>query len=55
MTVRTRILDTTPGGECRVSSALRDLVVGSGLEFAPAGTHALKGGPSDWDLFSVTG
>lgn len=55
VTIAARILDTTPGGECRVSSALRDLVVGSGLEFAPAGTHALKGVPGDWDLFSVTG
>ncbi|MGO4444674.1 alpha/beta fold hydrolase [Mycobacterium sp. 2YAF39] len=36
-----------------VSSTLRDLVIGSGLEFEDRGTHALKGVPGEWHLFAV--
>ncbi len=36
-----------------VSSTLRDLVIGSGLEFDDRGTHQLKGVPGDWHLFAV--
>ena len=36
-----------------VSSTLRDLVIGSGLEFEDRGTHALKGVPGEWHLFDV--
>jgi class 3 adenylate cyclase len=36
-----------------VSSTLRDLVIGSGLEFDDRGTHTLKGVPGDWHLFAV--
>jgi class 3 adenylate cyclase/pimeloyl-ACP methyl ester carboxylesterase len=36
-----------------VSSTLRDLVIGSGLEFADRGTHQLKGVPGEWRLFAV--
>jgi class 3 adenylate cyclase len=37
-----------------VSSTLRDLVIGSGLEFEERGTHALKGVPGEWRIFAVT-
>jgi class 3 adenylate cyclase len=37
-----------------VSSTLRDLVIGSGLEFEDRGTHELKGVPGEWHLFAVT-
>ena len=37
-----------------VSQTVRDLVAGSGLQFAHAGTHALKGVPGEWPLYSVT-
>jgi len=37
-----------------VSSTLRDLVIGSGLEFDDRGTHQLKGVPGDWHLFAVS-
>jgi class 3 adenylate cyclase len=37
-----------------VSSTLRDLVIGSGLEFEERGTHQLKGVPGEWRLFAVT-
>ena len=36
-----------------VSSTLRDLVIGSGLEFEDRGAHELKGVPGDWHLFAV--
>ena len=36
-----------------VSSTLRDLVIGSGLEFEERGAHALKGVPGEWRLFAV--
>jgi class 3 adenylate cyclase len=36
-----------------VSSTLRDLVIGSGLEFEERGAHELKGVPGEWHLFAV--
>jgi class 3 adenylate cyclase/pimeloyl-ACP methyl ester carboxylesterase len=39
--------------EVLVSSTLRDLVIGSGLEFDDRGTHELKGVPGEWHLFAV--
>jgi class 3 adenylate cyclase len=36
-----------------VSSTLRDLVIGSGLEFEERGAHQLKGVPGEWSLFAV--
>jgi pimeloyl-ACP methyl ester carboxylesterase len=40
-------------GEVRVSSTVKELVVGSGLEFAERGEHTLKGAPGEWRLFAV--
>jgi class 3 adenylate cyclase len=37
------------------SRTVRDLAAGSGVEFEPAGRHALKGVPDEWDLYSVAG
>jgi class 3 adenylate cyclase len=39
--------------EVLVSSTLRDLVIGSGIEFEDRGTHDLKGVPGEWRLFAV--
>jgi len=36
-----------------LSSTLRDLVIGSGLEFEDRGAHTLKGVPGEWHLFAV--
>ena len=36
-----------------VSSTLRDLVIGSGLEFEERGSYKLKGVPGEWHLFAV--
>jgi class 3 adenylate cyclase len=35
------------------SSTLRDLVIGSGLQFDDRGTHELKGVPGEWRLSVV--
>ena len=39
--------------EVLVSSTLRNLVIGSGLEFDDRGIHELKGVPGEWKLFAV--
>src|SRR5262249_3244082 len=39
--------------EVLVSGTLRDLVIGSGLEFEDRGAHELKGVPGEWHLFAV--
>ena len=48
-----RISALAPPGVVLVSSTVTDLVAGSGLRFAPFGTHSLKGVPGTWQLFSV--
>jgi class 3 adenylate cyclase len=49
-----RVAALAAAGEVLVSSTLRDLVIGSGLEFDDRGTHQLKGVPGQWRLFAVT-
>jgi len=41
-------------GEVLVSSTVKDLVVGSGLEFEERGSHTLKGVPDEWRLFALS-
>jgi class 3 adenylate cyclase len=48
-----RICDTARPREILVSRTVTDLVVGSGLEFTPAGLHTLKGVPQEWPLFAL--
>jgi class 3 adenylate cyclase len=40
-------------GEVRVSSTVKELVVGSGLDFVERGVFTLKGAPGEWRLFAV--
>jgi class 3 adenylate cyclase/pimeloyl-ACP methyl ester carboxylesterase len=40
-------------GEVLVSRTVRDLVVGSGLDFDSRGEHRLKGVPDAWELFAI--
>jgi class 3 adenylate cyclase len=40
-------------GETFVSGTVKDLVVGSGIEFADRGDHELKGVPGTWKLYAV--
>lgn len=48
-----RVSALASAGEVLVSSTLRDLVIGSGLEFEGRGTHVLKGVPGEWRLSAV--
>jgi class 3 adenylate cyclase len=50
-----RILGTADPGEVRVSGTVKDLVVGSGIEFDDRGEHELRGVPGQWRLWTVTG
>lgn len=40
-------------GEVLVSSTVKDLVAGSGLEFAERGVTELKGVPAEWRLYAL--
>ena len=44
---------TAEPGQVLVSSAVRDLVAGSGIEFEEAGEHELTGVSGTWPLFTV--
>jgi class 3 adenylate cyclase len=49
-----RVSTLAGAGEVLVSSTVKDLVVGSGIEFTERGEHVLKGVPGTWRLFAVT-
>jgi DNA-binding NarL/FixJ family response regulator len=53
--VGARILSTAGPGEVRVSSTVRDVLSGGGIQFRDEGIHALKGIPGEWHLYSVVG
>src|SRR6266540_2733737 len=48
-----RVAATATAGEVLVSSTVRDLVAGSGIEFEERGEHVLKGVPGAWRLYAV--
>jgi pimeloyl-ACP methyl ester carboxylesterase/class 3 adenylate cyclase len=48
-----RVAAQAAPGEVLVSSTVRDLVAGSGIEFVDRGTTELKGVPGEWRLFAV--
>jgi class 3 adenylate cyclase len=50
-----RVSSLAGPGEVLVSGTVKDLVVGSGLEFADRGEHELKGVPGAWRLYEVAG
>jgi class 3 adenylate cyclase/alpha-beta hydrolase superfamily lysophospholipase len=49
-----RVSARATAGEVLVSGTVRDLVIGSGIEFEDRGEQELKGVPGSWRLFSVT-
>jgi class 3 adenylate cyclase len=51
--VGARIEAAADPGEIFVSRTVRDLVAGSGIQFADRGVHTLKGVPDEWQLYSV--
>jgi pimeloyl-ACP methyl ester carboxylesterase len=48
-----RVIAAAGAGEVVASSTVRDLVAGSGIQFADRGMHTLKGVPDEWRLFTV--
>ena len=52
--IAARIGARADADEVLVSSTVKDLVAGSGIEFEDRGRHALKGVPGEWSLQVVT-
>ncbi|MGZ6557825.1 MAG: adenylate/guanylate cyclase domain-containing protein, partial [Actinomycetota bacterium] len=48
-----RVMAQAGPSEVLVSSTVKDLVVGSGIEFDDRGPHRLKGVPDEWRLYTV--
>ena len=48
-----RIVSEAGTGELLVSNTVKDLVVGSGIEFEDRGEHELRGVPGSWRLWTV--
>jgi class 3 adenylate cyclase len=51
--VGSRVVSQAAPGEILVSSTVKDLVAGSGIEFEERGEHELKGVPGTWRLYAV--
>jgi class 3 adenylate cyclase len=51
--IAARIGSVAQPGEVLVSSTVKDLVAGSGIEFSDRQEHELKGVPGTWTLFAV--
>ena len=48
-----RVAAMSRAGEVFVSSTMKDLVAGSGIEFEDRGEHELRGVPGTWKVFAV--
>ena len=53
--IAARVGSLAAAGDVLVSGTVKDLVVGSGIEFEERGEHELKGVPGSWKLFAVGG
>jgi class 3 adenylate cyclase len=52
--IAARVVAAAQPGEVLVSSTVKDLSAGSGINFTERGAYALKGVPDKWRLFAVT-
>jgi class 3 adenylate cyclase len=50
-----RIASLAAPGEVLLSSTVKDLVAGSGMDFREHGLEELKGIPGEWPLYAVAG
>lgn len=48
-----RIVSKANPYEVPVSSTVKDLVIGSGLQFESRGVYSLKGLPGEWNLLAL--
>jgi pimeloyl-ACP methyl ester carboxylesterase len=55
VSIGARVAAQAGPGEVLVSQTVKDLVAGSGLEFADRGVAELKGVPGEWRLYAVAG
>jgi class 3 adenylate cyclase len=53
VSIGSRIASLAGPGEVLVSSTVKDLVAGSGLQFDDRGDHALKGIPDPWHVYAL--
>jgi class 3 adenylate cyclase len=51
--IGSRVASKAAPAEVLVTSTVRDLVAGSGIDFEERGEHGLKGVPNRWQLFSA--
>ena len=51
--IAARVAGLAGSGDVLVSGTVKDLVVGSGIEFSECGEHELKGVPGYWKLFGA--
>jgi class 3 adenylate cyclase len=51
--IAARVASLAEADEVLVSSTVKDLVAGSGIEFEERGSQALKGVPDEWRIFAV--
>ena len=51
--IAARISALAEPSEVLVSRTVKDLVAGSGIDFADRGTHTLKGVPDTWQLYAA--
>ena len=49
-----RVMGAAGPSEVLVSSTVKDLVVGSGIDFEERGAHELRGVPGEWRLYAVS-
>jgi class 3 adenylate cyclase/pimeloyl-ACP methyl ester carboxylesterase len=52
--IGSRVADLAGPGEVLVSSTVKDLVAGSGIDFEDRGLHELKGITGEWRVFAVS-
>src|SRR5262249_28513954 len=52
--IAARVAAAAEPNELPVSSTVKDLVAGSGIEFEDCGDHQLKGVPGDWRLYAAS-
>ena len=51
--IAARVEQQAGAAEVLVSSTVKDLVAGSGIDFDDRGEHELKGVPGKWRLFAI--
>lgn len=51
--IAARVADLATAGEVVVTSTVREVVIGTALDFADRGVHQLRGVPGDWRVFAA--